>query len=72
MAADVDDARRVLAVLGVERVVVVGWSLGGFIAANVAAVGDAVDGLVLVDGGSGWRCPRASTRCRCSTSSSRP
>ncbi len=48
----VDDARRVLDHLGLDRVIVAGWSLGGFIAANVAlALSDRAQALVLLDGG---------------------
>jgi pimeloyl-ACP methyl ester carboxylesterase len=58
MAAHADDARRVLDHLGLERVVVTGWSLGGFVAANVAeALGDRATALVLIDGGIGLAMP---------------
>jgi pimeloyl-ACP methyl ester carboxylesterase len=50
--AHADDMRRVLDHFGVERAVIAGWSLGGFIAANAAdALGDRTIAAVLVDGG---------------------
>jgi pimeloyl-ACP methyl ester carboxylesterase len=46
----VDDVDRLLRALKLERVAVVGWSLGGKIALALAARrGDAVDRLVLID-----------------------
>ena len=48
----VDDVRRVLDVLNLERVVLIGHSLGGSVAMRVAAdAGDRVRGLVVVDAG---------------------
>ena len=47
-----DDMRRVLDHFEVDRAVITGWSLGGFIAANAAVeLGDRAAALVLVDGG---------------------
>jgi len=52
LLAHVADMRAVLDHFAVERAVVSGWSLGGFIAANAAAdLGDRASALVLVDGG---------------------
>ena len=63
LRAHADDMRRVLDHFGVDRAVVMGWSLGGFIAANAAAesgparppaergVGRRATAVVLVDGG---------------------
>ena len=52
LRAHADDVRRVLDHFGVERAVLAGWSLGGFIATNAAAlVGARASALVLVDGG---------------------
>ena len=52
LLAHVADMRAVLDHFGVQRAVVTGWSLGGFIAANTAAdLGDRASALVLVDGG---------------------
>jgi lipase len=52
MKAHADDVRRVLAHFGAERAVIVGWSLGGFIAANAAVeLGPRAAAVVLVDGG---------------------
>jgi lipase len=52
LRAHADDMKRVLDHFGVERAVVVGWSLGGFIAANAAALlGERAAAVVLVDGG---------------------
>ena len=52
LLAHVADMRGVLDHFAVERAVVTGWSLGGFIAANTAAdLGDRASALVLVDGG---------------------
>jgi pimeloyl-ACP methyl ester carboxylesterase len=47
----VDDARQLLDSLGLDRVAVTGWSLGGQYAAAVAArLGDRVSGLAIVAG----------------------
>jgi pimeloyl-ACP methyl ester carboxylesterase len=52
IAAHRDDMVAVLDHLGIDRVTVVGMSLGGFIAAAlVAAVPERVESLVIVDGG---------------------
>jgi pimeloyl-ACP methyl ester carboxylesterase len=52
MGAHVDDVRRVLDRFGIERCVLAGWSLGGFIAANAAAeLAERAAALVLIDGG---------------------
>jgi pimeloyl-ACP methyl ester carboxylesterase len=52
LRAHADDMRRVLDHFGVERAVVTGWSLGGFIAATAAvALGPRTVAAVLVDGG---------------------
>src|SRR5688572_21178231 len=52
LRAHADDMRRVLDHFDVDRAVITGWSLGGFIAANAAvALGDRVAAVVLVDGG---------------------
>jgi pimeloyl-ACP methyl ester carboxylesterase len=52
MTAHADDVRRVLDHFGAERAVIIGWSLGGFIAANAAAaLGPRAAAVVLVDGG---------------------
>jgi lipase len=52
LRAHADDMRRVLDHFGVDRAVVMGWSLGGFIAANAAAeLRDRAAAVVLVDGG---------------------
>jgi len=52
LRAHADDVRRVFDHFGVERAVIAGWSLGGFIATNAAArLGARVRALVLVDGG---------------------
>ena len=52
LLAHVADMRALLDHFAVERAVVTGWSLGGFIAANTAAdLGDRAAALVLVDGG---------------------
>jgi pimeloyl-ACP methyl ester carboxylesterase len=52
LRAHADDMRRVLDHFGVDRAVVTGWSLGGFIAANAAvALGMRTIAVVLVDGG---------------------
>ena len=50
--AHVADALRLMDCLGIERVVVLGWSLGGAVGVRLAALyPDRVDKLVLVDGG---------------------
>jgi lipase len=52
LRAHADDMRRVLDHFEVDRAVIAGWSLGGFIATNAAvALGDRVAAVVLVDGG---------------------
>src|SRR5262245_50676941 len=52
LRAHADDVRRVLDHFGVECAVLAGWSLGGFIATNAAALlGARASALVLVDGG---------------------
>jgi pimeloyl-ACP methyl ester carboxylesterase len=52
LRAHADDMRRVLDHFGVDRAVVVGWSLGGFIAANAAVLlRERATAVVLVDGG---------------------
>lgn len=52
LRAHCDDMRRVLDHFEVDRAVITGWSLGGFIAANTAvALGERASALVLVDGG---------------------
>ena len=52
LRAHADDMRRVLDHFDVDRAVITGWSLGGFIAANAAvALGDRAAAVVLVDGG---------------------
>jgi lipase len=52
MTQHVADLQAVLDHLGVERAVVAGWSLGGFVAATFAArVPERATALVLVDGG---------------------
>jgi pimeloyl-ACP methyl ester carboxylesterase len=52
LRAHADDMRRVLDHFDVDRAVITGWSLGGFIAANAAlALGDRTAAVVLVDGG---------------------
>ena len=52
LRAHADDMRRVLDHFEVDRAVIIGWSLGGFIASNAAvALGDRTAALVLVDGG---------------------
>jgi pimeloyl-ACP methyl ester carboxylesterase len=52
LRAHADDVRRLLDHVGVERAILAGWSLGGFIATNAAALlGARVRALVLVDGG---------------------
>jgi lipase len=52
LPAHVADMRAVLDHFAVDRAVITGWSLGGFIAANAAAdLGDRAAALVLVDGG---------------------
>jgi len=52
LRAHADDVRRVADAFEAERVVVAGWSLGGFIAANAAeALGARARGAVLIDGG---------------------
>ena len=52
LRAHADDMRRVLDHFGVDRAVVMGWSLGGFIAANAAAeLRERAAAVVLVDGG---------------------
>jgi pimeloyl-ACP methyl ester carboxylesterase len=58
MAAHADDLVRVLDGFGVARCTVAGWSLGGFIAASVAARHpDRFDGVVMVDGGIAHELP---------------
>ena len=52
LLAHADDMRRVLDHFEVDRAVIIGWSLGGFIATNAAvALGDRAAAVVLVDGG---------------------
>ena len=52
LEAHADDVTRVLDHFGAERAVIIGWSLGGFIAANAAAaLGPRAAAVVLVDGG---------------------
>ncbi|MEO8692596.1 MAG: alpha/beta hydrolase [Acidimicrobiales bacterium] len=52
LRAHCDDMQRVLDHFEVDRAVVTGWSLGGFIATNAAAaLGDRTAAVVLVDGG---------------------
>ena len=52
LRAHADDVRRVADRFGARRVVLAGWSLGGFIAANAAELlGERTIGSVLVDGG---------------------
>ena len=52
LRAHTDDMRRVLDHFAVDRAVITGWSLGGFIAANAAAaLASQVVAMVLVDGG---------------------
>ena len=52
LKAHADDVRRVLDHFGADRAVIIGWSLGGFIAANAAAaLGQRAAAVVLVDGG---------------------
>ncbi|MBY0400579.1 alpha/beta hydrolase [Myxococcota bacterium] len=52
LLAHAEDVERVADHFGVERPLLAGWSLGGFIAANAAErLGTRVKGSVLVDGG---------------------
>jgi lipase len=52
LRAHADDMRRVLDHFGAERAILAGWSLGGFIATNAAALlASRARALVLVDGG---------------------
>lgn len=52
LRAHADDVRRVADRFGARRVILAGWSLGGFIAANAAELlGERAIGSVLVDGG---------------------
>jgi pimeloyl-ACP methyl ester carboxylesterase len=52
LRAHADDVRRVADHFEAARVVLAGWSLGGFIAASAArALGERAQGTVLVDGG---------------------
>ncbi len=52
LRAHADDVRRIADHFGAERVILAGWSLGGFIAANAAALlRDRAIAAVLIDGG---------------------
>jgi pimeloyl-ACP methyl ester carboxylesterase len=63
MAAHADDLVRVLDHLGIDRCPIVGWSLGGFVAASTAVRHpDRCTGLVLVDGGVGQPLPADMSR----------
>jgi len=59
LRAHADDMRRVLDHFAVDRAVIAGWSLGGFVATNAAvALATRVIAVVLVDGGLPLPLPR--------------